>query len=311
MEKKNLAAFVYTFQGVGWWDTNSWRFICWFWLKSRQAETCLSSSEFYSCMVFTSLLREQTHLWMISWVLPPIICAVYLAFCQHVVPEPFLFFLSHRELSVLPAAPLRPPPPATTYAICLCVKSFDIVLMSPQTVVEMWCQTFHHQEGLPACSVELKCVSVHFKWPCWSPRCLVKPVKMACPPSPGSCRCRKSIPRLGCNFLTVSSPGPLAQASSPSRDSSAVPAEFVWPACQWPLATWHPDLSSWPLRTVVWLLCLHTHAIFTCVFMCLSPCPRRHCVRGHTAAPRLGSTEGGNPVSVHRTAHSGGCFTRR
>lgn len=181
--------------------------------KSRQAETCLSSSEFYSCVVFTSLLWEQTHLWMISWVLPPIICAIYLAFCQHVVPKSF-FFLSHWELSALPAAPLPPPPPATTYAICLCVKSFDTVLMSPQTV-EKWCQTFHHQVGLPACSVELKRVSVHFKWPCWSPRCLVKPVKMACPPSPGSCRCRKSIPRLGCNLPNHVEPrttGPSVQA---------------------------------------------------------------------------------------------------
>lgn len=112
----------------------------------------------------------------------------------------------------MPAAPLPPPPPATTYAICLCVKSFDTVLMSLQTVVEKWCQTFHHQVGLPACSVELKRVSVHFKWPCWSPRCLVKPVKMACPPSPGSCRCRKSIPRLGCNLpnrVEPKCPGPV------------------------------------------------------------------------------------------------------
>ncbi|TKC33279.1 hypothetical protein EI555_012573, partial [Monodon monoceros] len=32
-----------------------------------------------------------------------------------------------------------------TYAICLRVKSFDTVLISPQTVVAKRCQTFHHQ----------------------------------------------------------------------------------------------------------------------------------------------------------------------
>lgn len=90
--------------------------------------------------------------------------------------------------------------PSPMYAICLCVKSFDTVLISLQTVVAKWCQTFHHQADLPACSVELKCVSVHFKWPCWSPRCLVKPVKTVCLPSPGSYRCRKSITRLVCHL---------------------------------------------------------------------------------------------------------------
>lgn len=31
----------------------------------------------------------------------------------------------------------------------------------------------------------------------------MKPVKMACLPSPGSCRCRKSTPCLGCDFPCV------------------------------------------------------------------------------------------------------------
>ena len=80
--------------------------------KSRQAETCLSSSEFYSCVVFTSLLREQTHLWMISWVLPPIICAIYLAFCQHVVPKSFFFcVIGSCQHCQQPPFPLRPLPP--------------------------------------------------------------------------------------------------------------------------------------------------------------------------------------------------------
>lgn len=105
----------------------------------------------------------------------------------------------------LPAFPLL------TYAICLCVKSFDTVLISLQAVVAKRCQTFHHQVDLPVCSVELKCISVHFKWPCWSLRCLVKPVKMACLPSPGSCRCRKSIICLGCNLHCYVEHQPLTQ----------------------------------------------------------------------------------------------------
>lgn len=83
--------------------------------KSRQAETCLSSSEFYSCVVFTSLLWEQTHLWMISWVLPPIICAIYLAFCQHVVPKSFFFFES---LGVVSIASSPPSPSAPCHHVC-------------------------------------------------------------------------------------------------------------------------------------------------------------------------------------------------
>lgn len=148
------------------------------------------------CGVYFSFKRADTFMNDILSPSSSYLCNIlsFLSACG------FFFFLSHQELLAFPATPLPPPPPATTYAICLCVKSFDTVLMSPQTVVEKWCQTFHHQVGLPACSVELKRVSVHFKWPCWSPRCLVKPVKMACPPSPGSCRCRKSIPRLGCNL---------------------------------------------------------------------------------------------------------------
>lgn len=55
-------------------------------------------------------------------------------------------------------------------------------------------------------SVGLKCVSVHFKWPYWSLRCLVKPVKMACLPSPGSYRCRKSIICIGCNLGNCAEP---------------------------------------------------------------------------------------------------------
>ena len=58
--------------------------------KSRQAEECRSGSEFYFCVVFTSLFRGQTYLWMIPWIPPPVISGVYLAFCQHAAPEPFL-----------------------------------------------------------------------------------------------------------------------------------------------------------------------------------------------------------------------------
>ena len=40
--------------------------------KSRQAETCLSSSEFYSCVVFTSLLSQnQIEMRPISLALAP------------------------------------------------------------------------------------------------------------------------------------------------------------------------------------------------------------------------------------------------
>lgn len=69
---------------------------------SRQAAKCLSSSEFYFCVVFTSLLRERTLLWMISWILLPIIFEIYLAFCQHVVSEPFFWVIGNVNVASIP-----------------------------------------------------------------------------------------------------------------------------------------------------------------------------------------------------------------
>lgn len=119
---------------------------------------------------------------------------------------------------------MLPACPSPTSAICLCVKSFDTVLISLQTVVTKRCQTFHHQVDLPTCSVELKCVSVHFKWPCWSLRCLVTPVKMACLPSPGSYRCRKSTICIACHLANCR-----AQATVPG----AVVRTELWSRRSW------------------------------------------------------------------------------
>lgn len=196
------------------------------------------------------------------------------------------FWTIYFESSVTSMVPTSPSP---VYAICLCVKSFDTILISLQTVVAKWCQTFHHQVDLPACSVELKCVSVHFKWPCWSLRCLVKPVKMACLPSPGSYRCRKSIICLGCNLHNYvkcqpTNPGAWYHSKYPI----VVLAELEWPACCWSLAAWYHDLSSWPLcyRSLMALLwCPHSHT-------CLSLSVLALCVCTH-GIPHLGNPDRG------------------
>lgn len=205
-------------------------FVRWFPLKASKQQN-LKFRILLLCNVCFSLKR--TIVWIQSWCFSLFILGVYLAFCQHVVSEAFL--LNHWKCQHFPSLPRMP-------SVCVW-RVFDTVLISPQTVVAKRCQTFPQQVDLWECSVELKCVSVHFKWPCWSLRCLVKPVKMACLPSPGSYRCRKSIICIGCNLDNCAEPWTTVPRAQYHGKDSVVPAGLKWLAYCVSHTAWYHDLA--------------------------------------------------------------------
>lgn len=134
----------------------------------------------------------------------------------------------------------------STYAICLYVKSFWHCPDQPADSCYKEMSNFSSASGSSReCSVELKCVSVHFKWPCWSLRCLVKPVKMACLPSPGFYRCRKSIMCIGCNLDNCAeSWTAVPRAQYHDKDTVVVPAVTGLPWVSYGMIPWPCLVSS-------------------------------------------------------------------
>lgn len=160
---------------------------------------------------------------------------------MHVVLRHFFWTIENASISHLP-----------TYAICLYVKFLTLSWSTCRQLLQR-CQTFPQQVDLWECSVELKCVSVHFKWPCWSLRCLVKPLKMACLPSPGSYRCRKSIISIGCNLDNCVEPWTtVPRAQYHGKYSMVVHAGLKWLAYCESLTAWYHDLALCPF----YLVCL-------------------------------------------------------
>lgn len=158
------------------------RFVCWFLTKKQASRRSFKFRILLMYGVYFSF--KSKHIYRSDIMSPSsnYLCSI-LSSLSACGSGTIFIFLSHvGELLALPAAS----PSTPCHHVCHLSVREEFWHCPDEPADSCWdvVSNFHHQEGLPARSVELKCVSVHFKWPCWSPRCLVKPVKMACPPSP-------------------------------------------------------------------------------------------------------------------------------